>query len=190
MPTDRQPLKHPKAAHALDAFIRHAEQLPPEQAAELVNTIAAQSPPGLNDQIAAATAHARRIIPAVVGTSRATKPVPSAGVPDWLRLEAFDTLMCWFSREVRLCRHKPHPSRPQPVFAAAWSPHHIVCATCLLEQEPETEQANRTCDRCGHVCQVALGDLIRPLAVTVGAMSYRAGVCRSCYEPFPADEGR
>ena len=76
--------------------------------------------------------------------------------------------------------HAPTHRRPEPVFSAAWRPGLVVCTQCL-HLLGVTGVADRTCDRCGHVCDgIEAGDPIYSGTVFVGELGYQFGTCGDC----------
>lgn len=106
--------------------------------------------------------------------------VPHNGSPDWLRLGQLDVILKWHQGKVLTCVHRPVPSRPEPVYAAAWLPGRVVCAKCIhmlcVDGEDDT-----VCDGCGHKCAGLPDDGIMPITSFIGSLGYRAGVCDSCH---------
>lgn len=132
------------------------------------------------DQMDAATRDARAL--ARLGLDGATEAaVPHADAPEWLRLGALDTLRAWLDGTGRTCTHDPRPERPAPVLTAAWRPGLISCPSCAPFLLRLTGEADRRCDRCGHVVAgVEYGDGIHPSRLLLGAMVYLYGVCADC----------
>lgn len=67
-----------------------------------------------------------------------------------------------------------------PLIAPLWD-RAVWCSTCAPASRPPIGSiADRTCDRCGHVCAVTLGDKIYPAAVLAGMVLVVFGLCRDC----------
>lgn len=105
--------------------------------------------------------------------------VPHAGLPEWVRLGMYDTLLKWSEDQALTCIHMPTINKPQPVFAAAWKPGVVACAQCrhLLTV---VGVADTICDGCGHECKGMPDDGIKPVTAFVGALAYQFGVCVNC----------
>lgn len=79
-----------------------------------------------------------------------------------------------------------------PLVAPLWS-GAVFCQTCLRAALPPAgSKADRTCDRCGHVCATAFGDLIYPVSWLTrprlgGPLLLLTGLCVTCQslEPKP-----
>ena len=182
----------PALALALDEFAGELEAMPLEQAMEivaLVRELNELTDPGHLDQVAAAADEALRLAPAVTGSHAPTpRPVPHTKTPGWFRLGALAALSGWYAGTGRVCMHDPTPRRPQPVVAAAWRPGLVVCAACVSLLAVHDPVANATCDRCGCVCAgPEQGDGIRASSLVVGPLTYRVGVCETCYLDWPAE---
>lgn len=171
---------------ALDALMTWVEGLPPDEYLELVECVAAASPPGRFDQQIAAARDSRLLSPRTVSPSATPSGAPT---PDWVRLAALETFAEWVTGRGRTCMHAPDPDRPQPVIAAAWRPGLVVCAECLhlLCGLSRTEDAR--CDACGRVTTgVENRDGIRPYGTFIGPLTYRVGVCEDCFAmEFPEE---
>lgn len=147
-------------------------------------------PVGHRDQTDAAATDTRDQLDmlAQVAGSAVTSAHP-ANLPEWLRLPLLDTIVRWHTGRARTCMHNPHPSRPQPIYAAAWSPGLVVCNQCphLVDPRPRSVK-DRTCDRCGHITTgPEHGDGIHPCAVAYGPLLYAWGTCTGCHtEPDTA----
>ena len=105
--------------------------------------------------------------------------VPNKGLPDWVRLGLYDTLLRWSNHEAMTCIHQPHWERPQTVYAAAWKPGVVVCAECTYLLAV-TGAADKICDGCGHECAGLPDDGIMSVAAFCGPLGYQFGVCMSC----------
>jgi hypothetical protein len=108
--------------------------------------------------------------------------VPHSGIVEWVRLGMLDALLRWMKGQALTCIHRPHPDRPEPVFAAAWKPGVVVCADCVDMLSVAGTVADTICDGCGHECQGLPDDGITPFTTFVGSLGYEAGVCDSCDE--------
>lgn len=162
---------------ALDALFCHEDIL--EIAERLRGTIS----PGFLDQMDGASDEARRNFAALRGMleSRSGGGMP-ADFPGWIRLGIIDALVTWLAGKSRTCMHDPSPSRPQPMFAAAWKPGLVVCKQCIhLLPCVRNSKADRTCDSCGTVCEgVEHDDPIYPSVTAFGALTFMFGVCGDC----------
>ncbi len=111
--------------------------------------------------------------------------VPPNSVDEWIRLSALDALIGWIDGTARTCLHSPHWRRPEPVFAAAWRPHLVVCAGCL-HLLGVTGVEDHTCDACGRVTDgVDADDPIYTGTVWIGALAYEFGTCTDCRPALP-----
>jgi hypothetical protein len=106
--------------------------------------------------------------------------VPHNGIVEWVRLGMLDALLRWVEGKVLTCIHRPHPDRPEPVYAAAWKPGCIVCARCVDMLSLTGTVADTICDGCGHQCAGAPEDGITPFTTFVGSLGYQAGACDRC----------
>lgn len=132
---------------------------------------------GFSDQLLAAR---QESIAAVEATGITDRPTEITQPPEWLRLSMLDTFIGWVRGTGRTCLHAPHPLRPEPVSACAWKPGIVVCAQChpLLAAHGDRD---RTCDRCGHLCDgIDAGDPIYPFVVWFGALAFHTGLCQPC----------
>ncbi|MGD9530020.1 MAG: hypothetical protein AB7V44_24950, partial [Pseudonocardia sp.] len=84
-----------------------------------------RTPSHLRDQADAAAARVRSVAERATARSGGTS---TADMPEWLRLGVAATLASWLTGTGSTCRHDPHPSRPQPVIAAAWRPGLLTSA--------------------------------------------------------------
>lgn len=147
-------------------------------------------PTALLDQCDAAAAHVHANLDTAArgwGVDGQVGYTAPSDVPGWVRLGALTTLAGWLTGRASTCLHAPHPTRPQPLAAAAWKPGLIVCGRCThLLTLPRRSTADRTCDGCGHVVTgVEHHDGIRPTLIVVGALSYLFGTCRDCTVAAP-----
>jgi hypothetical protein len=152
--------------------------------AGIVGRLRAAAPTWLVDQLdsAARDIEAGVDLMCATGVAAGKKHVPAAAVPDWVRLGALDTLVCWITGGASTCMHSPVPDRPTPLYAAAWRPGLIACGACVhLLALPRGYVADRRCDGCGHLTTgVGNGDGIWPTVVALGPLSYSLGCCRDC----------
>jgi hypothetical protein len=150
---------------------------------ELVDRIRALTPPAVRDQADAASSEtlsiARGLAPLIGdGEVRAGYPVD---FPGWLRLLILDAFAQWLTGKADTCRHNPHPSRPQPIVAAAWRPGLVACRLCThLVHLPRGSDADATCDLCGHQCAGVPDDPIYPSVVQLGPLMFMYGTCSAC----------
>jgi hypothetical protein len=107
--------------------------------------------------------------------------VPHGGLPEWVRLGMYDTMLKWHEGRVLTCIHMPRPEQPEPVYAAAWKPGAVVCAPCK-HMLAVTGIADTICDGCGHQCKGMPDDGIMPVTAFCGALAYQMGVCGACYQ--------
>jgi hypothetical protein len=110
-------------------------------------------------------------------------PLPSHGLPEWLRIANMETLLTWGSGRGRTCQHDPVMTNFKPVVSAAWKRYMVVCPECThLLKVPggKASQDDNTCDGCGHVASGTGDDIIQPGVVTIGPMTYMFGCCPSC----------
>lgn len=162
---------------ALEQLLLHPEL------AKIADYVRAAMPTALRDQADAAATHAHaglNVISEVIGGG--VVGLPTAEVPDWLRLGTIDAFVAHCLGTAATCLHNPDPMRPQPVVAAAWKPGYVVCARCIhLLALPRGGKADRTCDVCGRVCGgIEVDDGIYPSTVQLGPLLYQFGVCREC----------
>lgn len=149
-----------------------------------VEALRALVPTGLLDQADAATAEVRGLLDRVTATGDLADrfDLPSGDHPSWVRLGLTTTLASWCTGMAATCLHGPHPSRPQPVHAAAWKPNLVACGECIhLLALPRNSDADRRCDGCGTV--TAGPDIdggIHQCMATVGALTYYFGACEGC----------
>ncbi|MFG3300994.1 hypothetical protein [Micromonospora chersina] len=152
---------------------------------ELVAAMRAAAPVHVVDQSDAATSDALRVVTAAGAAIPGGSDVQTTaadGVPGWLRLGLLDAFTTWVEGRASTCRHNPHPSRPQPVMAAAWRPGLIVCTACVyLTALARGSDADRTCDGCGRLCAgPEHADGIYPGMLQLGPIVYQYGVCGDC----------
>ena len=147
----------------------------PERAAALANDV----PTWVLDQYKAAAQQVYARIPAVAASTDSTVSSSTLSqAPGWVRLNVLDTIVGWSAGHGQVCVHQPHPSRPQPVVAAAWKPGLVACGHCThLLRIKSGSIADRTCDGCGSVDP---HDGLYPTTVTVGPLIYSLGVCQTC----------
>jgi hypothetical protein len=159
-----------------DDFLNALMQLPREQQLRLLRRVSQSAPPGLADQITAASTDAEAAVWEILGAGSKW-----ATLPGWAWLGALDTLVGWIQGTARTCLHTPHPERPEPVFAAAWRPGVVACRRCTHLLRVGSAIRDATCDGCGHVCLgVAAGDGITPSAFPFGPLTFWAGACKDC----------
>lgn len=165
-----------RAVLALDDILC---KLTPEQAA----AFRASTPTWLLDQTDAAAGEIRQNLKAIndAGIAETLAERSASEHPAWVRLGVMDTVVRWWLGEHTGCLHDPHPTRPQPVAAAAWKPGLVVCGQCthLLSIARQTA-ADRTCDCCGRVVTGQDDDLMHPFVVVAGLLSYAVGACQDC----------
>jgi hypothetical protein len=156
------------------------ESLTDEQRAALVADIAAASPPGLVDQLAAATTQARAAITRLGGQDGTTDDLP-----DPIVVSVLDLIIRWATGKAQLCVHHPDLRRPQPVLAAGWGnsrgtwwsnrPNRQTDCPHLLRQ-PRGSDANYRCDLCGTVDREHLSTT----TVAWAGMLYGFATCQHC----------
>jgi LSD1 subclass zinc finger protein len=154
---------------------------------ELVEWATHHAPPALAswfDQAQAAAGDAHTVMAAVsrvLGGSGLIQ-APHAAVPAWIRLNLLSAYAGWATGKCSTCMHSPHAARPEPVFAAAWRPSLVVCASCIrLLELPRGSDADRRCDGCGRVTTgPEHGDGIRPCRAQYGPLLFSYGTCRDC----------
>lgn len=131
------------------------------------------------DQMDAAHDEVTDIIVASKGC-RDISPVTPQTVPEWLRLAALAAFVQWMKGNVKTCQHVMSWRSPMPVLSAAWKPGLVACEYCAPTLFMVYGEADRTCDGCGHICDVEHGDLISTSTVIMGNFAYQAGVCMDC----------
>lgn len=97
---------------------------------------------------------------------------------EWIRLGATMAFSSYATGQGRTCLHSPRPSRPAPVFAAAWHPDLAVCGRCrhLLAAPRGTTYR---CDRCGVDSEPGR---FRVNQLLLGHFAWEYGVCDDCDE--------
>lgn len=166
-----------RQALALDELLRHP-RFP-----ELAAAFRRHAPTAFRDQQEAAIDDAHRamhVFHAIAGGTLTGNT--SDEMPEWIRLGVLDTWARIADGTATTCIHQPTLDRPQPIVAAAWKPGMATCGHCSrILNAPRGSVEDRTCDRCGHVCQPQDGDLIHPCAVQFGQLLYQFGLCRECH---------
>jgi hypothetical protein len=154
------------AALVLDELLTHPD------AVHIAAQLRELRPVGLRDQFAAAARHVQAGVDTVIASGVGGmngRHMPARDTPGWLRLGVLTALSTWFADTASTCVHSPHPSRPQPVAAAAWKPGQIVCGRCTHLLRLANTDADRTCDGCGHLTAgPAHDDGIWPGVVVLG----------------------
>jgi hypothetical protein len=156
-------------------------------AVHLLDQLRALNPVDFQDQVDAAAEQVavgmRRTVER--GIMQGFQELVPADVPGWVRLGALTALTEWAAGQAGTCLHSPHPSRPQPVCAAAWKPGLVTCGHCTHLFRLTDRRADATCDGCGHLTTgVANGDGITPNLVSVGPLVWMFGACISCQADF------
>lgn len=143
-----------------------------------------QAPAAWRDQAAAAAAEANRLAPhtAVGGQLRLNT---YAGTPGWLLIGMTDAYARYGLGEAATCIHYPHPSRPQPVAAAAWRPGFVSCVACIPRHFKLAGRKAFVCDGCGREDV----ERMRAGRAVYGDMVFMFGVCRDCAPDVFPDEG-
>lgn len=145
---------------------------------EELEQLRARIPAGYADQVEAARAEAVQAME--YAENDRVGWVPPTEIDEWIRLGALDTLILWVDGRARTCMHSPDYRRPQPVFSCAWRPGLVVCMGCLHLLNVAGE-ADKTCDRCGHICEgVDADDGIYTGTVWLGALGFQFGTCAGC----------
>jgi hypothetical protein len=170
-----------RTALALDDLITRPD------AVRLLDELRALNPVDFQDQVDAAAEQVavgmRRVVER--GIMQGFSELIPADAPEWVRIGALTSLADWAAGEARTCLHAPHPSRPQPVAAAAWKPGLITCGHCTHLFRLTDRRADRTCDGCGHVTTgVANGDGITPNIVSMSCLTWMFGCCTACQGEF------
>ncbi|SFO34899.1 hypothetical protein SAMN05216207_104635 [Pseudonocardia ammonioxydans] len=176
------PTTDPTGPAAL-AFDRLLTEAPPDVLAAIAVLGADLLPPGLADQVEAATAEQAESMTLAAGALDGERvAVDPRSVPAWARLGLADAFARWALCTGETCLHAPTPVRPGPVVAAAWRPGLVVCRQCthLLALRPRSD-ADMRCDGCGRVTGgVEVGDGLRQVALQAGPLLYMAGACGEC----------
>ena len=134
---------------------------------------------GLIDQVRAAAADSQALHRAATGGTP-IRAVHTAAIPDWMRLSLLDAFLQWITGEARICTHMPDPRRPEPVYAAAWTPNTITCLRCIRLLGVHGIK-DRTCDCCGRITSGDEDtDPIFAMTVWFGSLCYYAGACTDC----------
>ena len=144
------------------------------------------APAHLLDQLDAAATEAMNATLTEMVTFHGAKEVTWArhrDVPEWIRLSVLDTACRFFAGRADTCMHQPVADHPEPVLAAAWRPGLVTCVHCehLFRLAGE---ADRRCDRCGHVCAGLPGDGIHACRLMFGPLVYSYGLCAGCKADF------
>lgn len=90
----------------------------------------------------------------------------------WLRARLADVATRWAAGDIDTCRHL---RLGMVGVAAMWAPRRVVCGSCS-PQLRLTGDADRTCDRCGHV-----GVPIHAEIVNLGPALVLFGLCPPCH---------
>lgn len=157
------------------------QELTPEQAEHARSRFGS----AWHDQAATAQKDALEFIQALNG-NRHSEWVPFAKTinnplsPAWLRLGALDAYLQWHRGQAKTCQHVLNPMSPMPVLTAAWKPGIVACEFCAPVLFKVWGDADKTCDGCGHICDVDNGDLIATTTVLLGSFGYQAGMCINC----------
>jgi hypothetical protein len=144
-------------------------------------------PVGLLDQYDAATKagfnqEARR---ALVSPGTTTRDGSFAELPGWIRLGVSEALVRSVTRDGITCEHVAAVQGPAPVVAAASSPGAFTCRGCLPLLFPAAgTEADRACDRCGHIAAGALDDGLRLNSVCIGPVTFYFCICSSCHAEY------
>lgn len=130
-----------------------------------------------DDQVAAATRDARRILAASDTTGFGVRDVPEADAGPYVR-KLVDGLRKARRRGwMRSCRHLPG-SGPQPVWLFGWKPTKLFCSRCAaVEHLRITGTAeDHVCDVCRHTVPTQ-----RVMRVATGPYVVLYGACEKCY---------
>ncbi len=132
----------------------------------------------LADQVDAARTEAVALMELVEGEP--AQWTPRTDIEEWIRLGLLDTFIAWIDGHAKTCMHSPDPRRPESVFCCAWKPLLVVCTPCMPLLRAVGD-ADKTCDRCGHVCAgIEADDGIYTGTVWFGALAYQFGTCTDC----------
>lgn len=104
----------------------------------------------------------------------------SAETPAWVRLGAMTALTKWGLREeTRLCSHQPHHMRPEPVFAAAFTPGSVTCKRCvgLLFDGADRHLCNGCGTRREQECYIG--------TLQIAALTWLFHLCAECHADLP-----
>lgn len=142
--------------------------------------------PGWLDQIDAARTQTTAIAPETCEWDGDPQGIAAsvAAIPAWLRIGAMEALARHIVARSATCIHAPHPSRPQPVAAAAWRPGFVACMACVGRHFHLRGERAYTCDGCGR-----LGENIHAGRIVVGPILFMFGVCPECRTELP-EEGK
>ena len=139
----------------------------------------------LNDQIGAASAHARSTVLDVAemlgtGTKRLPFDAGTDPITTWLQ----DAVRGVSEGRTNLC---PHLGSPQPAFWAAWIPSQINCVYCYAAAGAafKGSEADHTCDGCGRYAP----STVRVISVQMGPFVGSAALCRRCRSAHSQYEG-
>ena len=174
-------------ALSLDVFFSSMEALPLSDQGRILHTLHGDAGTSFGDQFSAAAAAARSNSENLYGKKYPLMSSPSSEVPAWARLSALDALGAFVGGSAHTCSHKLDPRRPQPILAAAWMPGLVTCAACTDFFAGIDDEADATCDGCGHLCTgTEVGDGIRPMSLTLGYLTFMLGLCERCYLEWPS----
>lgn len=135
-----------------------------------------EQPTGLVDQIDAAQGDATRFLDRL-------GPAEQVGLaPAWVRMAAVKALTNWAIGDVRVCVHRPHPDRPEPVYAAVSVPGVITCQRCMNLLLFSVDL--RHCDQC----QETTTRLCLTGMMQISALTLLFLVCHACAAKLQQDE--